>query len=241
MVSGGELRPAQFAVISSAHVQIAATIANGLTGRPGGMAVTSTVLRAGQALIVKLCDLHRSLPFSMALSAVTAPEVYAFGSIEDLCDDTYSVLFKSGVVTQGEEIAIVISEQGAVHVSHAGRKWLKGVHIDPSVEFRVVFDMQTIKKLAIVGVTNQLQAPADAADTAAAPAPAQCMKGGGDNLERPATDCVICLENPRDTLIKPCLHFVLCGNCARSLMNGASKECPMCRKPIQDTQRIYMN
>ncbi|CAG9326302.1 MUL1 [Blepharisma stoltei] len=46
--------------------------------------------------------------------------------------------------------------------------------------------------------------------------------------------CVICLENPRDTLIEPCKHLCVCRVCCDSL-----NQCPVCRAGIQNTIRIY--
>lgn len=45
-----------------------------------------------------------------------------------------------------------------------------------------------------------------------------------------ATDCVICLSNPRDTTIIPCLHLCLCSQCAQVLSLNTRK-CPVCRTP----------
>ena len=44
------------------------------------------------------------------------------------------------------------------------------------------------------------------------------------------TDCVICLSNPRDTTIIPCLHLCLCSQCAQVLSLNTRK-CPVCRTP----------
>lgn len=237
-----ELRPAQLTVINTAHVQASATVANGLTGRPGGLAITESALRAGEALIITLRELHRGLPIDLALSAATSKEILAYKDLEELCDQTYSVPFKSGATTPGEELAIVVSEQGVVHVSHAGKKWFKCLHVDPNVQFRVVIDMQTIKKLSVVGITTQLQAPiGQGAGSGDSPLKTDTKKASQSKADCAPPDCVICLENPRDTLLKPCLHFVLCGTCARSLLQASQKECPMCRKQIRDTERIYMN
>ncbi|OQR67833.1 neuralized protein 4-like [Tropilaelaps mercedesae] len=238
-----ELRPAEFAVGNTAHVQVSSTAAIGITGLPGGIAVMESTMQAGEALIVNLRELHRSMPIELALSSVTTAEIRAFKTLEDLYDQTYSVPFKTGVVTAGEEIAIVISEQGEVHVSHAGKKWLKSVHVDPKVRFRVVFDMQAIKKLSVVGITTQLQAPADVGSGGGdGSSRAASLKSlGGNNHDRAAPDCVVCLENPRDTLLKPCCHFVLCSVCAALLLQSSLKECPMCRKTIVDLEKIYMN
>jgi hypothetical protein len=41
--------------------------------------------------------------------------------------------------------------------------------------------------------------------------------GGADDSG--ARDCVICLSEPRDTIVLPCRHLCLCRSCARTLRN----------------------
>lgn len=65
------------------------------------------------------------------------------------------------------------------------------------------------------------------------------------NLTRPTTDddedngseCVICICEPRDTLILPCRHLCLCNSCADSLRYQANN-CPICRAPFRALLQI---
>lgn len=41
------------------------------------------------------------------------------------------------------------------------------------------------------------------------------------------TDCLVCTENPKDTVFAPCGHFYCCARCAVAL-----NTCPICRGPI---------
>ena len=50
----------------------------------------------------------------------------------------------------------------------------------------------------------------------------------GDNI------CIVCLVNPKTHLIKPCNHFCVCSDCIRQL-----NECPLCKRPINMSERIY--
>jgi hypothetical protein len=57
---------------------------------------------------------------------------------------------------------------------------------------------------------------------------------------------VVCLDAPRDTLLLPCKHLVLCQGCSRHLQQHAQQEgsssgsssssrralCPVCRVPV---------
>lgn len=66
------------------------------------------------------------------------------------------------------------------------------------------------------------------------------------NLTRPITtdddedngsECVICICEPRDTLILPCRHLCLCNSCADSLRYQANN-CPICRAPFRALLQI---
>lgn len=48
--------------------------------------------------------------------------------------------------------------------------------------------------------------------------------------------CSICLVEPIDTALTPCFHASFCGGCAGMMVNSA---CPICRKPVNGSQRIY--
>ena len=48
--------------------------------------------------------------------------------------------------------------------------------------------------------------------------------------------CKICVNNEMNTALLPCGHLVTCNECASIL-----KDCPMCRKNINDKIRIYMS
>ncbi|KAG8506469.1 E3 ubiquitin-protein ligase MGRN1, partial [Galemys pyrenaicus] len=50
-------------------------------------------------------------------------------------------------------------------------------------------------------------------------------------------ECVVCLSDPRDTLILPCRHLCLCSSCADTLRYQASG-CPICRLPFRALLQI---
>ncbi|OWA53600.1 RING finger protein 157 [Hypsibius exemplaris] len=55
---------------------------------------------------------------------------------------------------------------------------------------------------------------------------------GDDEYEESGGDCVVCMSDPRDTLILPCRHLCLCNGCAESLRYQANN-CPICRSPFR--------
>ena len=59
--------------------------------------------------------------------------------------------------------------------------------------------------------------------------------GEGENL------CLICLSEPKDTIILPCRHVCLCTYCSESLAAQSRKICPVCRSHISEFVRIKDN
>ena len=51
---------------------------------------------------------------------------------------------------------------------------------------------------------------------------------GLDADEDGMTECVVCMSDPRDTLVLPCRHMCLCAECGEELRVRSSK-CPICR------------
>ena len=47
--------------------------------------------------------------------------------------------------------------------------------------------------------------------------------------------CIVCQDNEREMMLKPCNHFCVCGECVR-LLRGT---CPVCRVHIQCQERVF--
>jgi hypothetical protein len=50
--------------------------------------------------------------------------------------------------------------------------------------------------------------------------------------------CQICLDAPRDCLLEPCMHFCLCARCVNQLPES---KCPICRRPIEFYQNVFIS
>jgi hypothetical protein len=50
--------------------------------------------------------------------------------------------------------------------------------------------------------------------------------------------CQICLDTPRDCILEPCMHFSLCSGCVRLLPES---KCPICRRPIEFYQNVFIS
>ncbi len=46
-------------------------------------------------------------------------------------------------------------------------------------------------------------------------------------------ECVMCMEAPRGTRLRPCCHALLCAGCAADLMRRGSPICPTCRTVVE--------
>ena len=63
------------------------------------------------------------------------------------------------------------------------------------------------------------------------------MDSGDEDCEDNGGDCVVCMSDPRDTIILPCRHLCLCNTCAESLRYQANN-CPICRVPFRALLQI---
>lgn len=62
-----------------------------------------------------------------------------------------------------------------------------------------------------------------------------CRCGQSRNTDHPEK-CVVCLDNPKEMLIKTCNHICVCHQCITSL-----KICPVCRKSIASSERVFIS
>uniref|UniRef100_G1DG22 E3 ubiquitin-protein ligase n=1 Tax=Capra hircus TaxID=9925 RepID=G1DG22_CAPHI len=65
----------------------------------------------------------------------------------------------------------------------------------------------------------------------------QVTKPSDEETSDNSNECVVCLSDPRDTLILPCRHLCLCNSCADTLRYQASN-CPICRLPFRALLQI---
>jgi len=65
-------------------------------------------------------------------------------------------------------------------------------------------------------------------------------KQSNGDVDRSGTRCTVCLDNPREVLIKDCGHVCVCADCAERIRHETNR-CPVCRKEIQGTQSVYIS
>ena len=56
-----------------------------------------------------------------------------------------------------------------------------------------------------------------------------------DEDEEMDTDCVVCMDKPKNTVLMPCKHMCVCPACAASL-----ETCPMCRATVESRINVYL-
>lgn len=49
--------------------------------------------------------------------------------------------------------------------------------------------------------------------------------------------CIICIENPKNVIFKPCLHMAVCKRCYGSL---PKQECPICKRQIKNVVSVFL-
>jgi len=51
--------------------------------------------------------------------------------------------------------------------------------------------------------------------------------------------CVVCMDAPKDHLIRPCMHMCTCEACTHQLLQQGAQSCPVCRGPIEGIERVF--
>ncbi|KAL5844759.1 hypothetical protein ACOSQ3_010824 [Xanthoceras sorbifolium] len=51
--------------------------------------------------------------------------------------------------------------------------------------------------------------------------------------------CVICYDDQRNCFFVPCGHCATCYDCAKRIMEGESKMCPICRRLVHKVRRLF--
>ncbi|EEB19193.1 zinc finger protein, putative [Pediculus humanus corporis] len=52
--------------------------------------------------------------------------------------------------------------------------------------------------------------------------------------------CIVCQSNAKNVVIFPCKHLCLCLDCSLTIMNTQRKNCPICRRHIDNTIEVYL-
>ena len=58
------------------------------------------------------------------------------------------------------------------------------------------------------------------------------------NLGAEETQCVVCMDAPKDRIVLPCMHLCACGPCAQRLLE-LDASCPVCRGPVERMAQVF--
>lgn len=228
------LKPARFAtpMLSTVRVRSNTAVSCESTQTRGNFAFIEAPLKPGAAVVVELTALKRRSPVPIVLTSKDAHHAYSCDSLARLCETTYSIRIESEIPEAEDELAVRISTDGAVYISHDGRTWMERARVDTALEYHVVFDMEHIYVLYLMGIAtglggfkeNEVVLPSVPSER---------------SPQRDSSSCVICLEKPRNVVILPCFHVALCDDCVRSLQKSTEAECPVCRLRITGVEPFY--
>ena len=119
------------------------------------------------------------------------------------------------------------------------------LRLDPAGETRA-------EAAAVGGAEESAKAAAMKSDGAA---PQECEEGATEGAkvvtlaaaadivrslreERESHRCAVCLRAPRQVVLMPCRHAVLCASCTQHIERSSCR-CPLCRTPIESSVRIF--
>jgi len=52
-------------------------------------------------------------------------------------------------------------------------------------------------------------------------------------------ECIVCMDELRNTVLVPCGHIALCNTCAMNIMTSRRPLCPICNSTVDDLCRVY--
>ena len=66
--------------------------------------------------------------------------------------------------------------------------------------------------------------------------------GGGGGIDTVDLDCVVCLDERKDQVCRPCGHLCMCAGCAGAMLKAKGKKakCPLCEHDIDEIMKIYI-
>jgi hypothetical protein len=56
--------------------------------------------------------------------------------------------------------------------------------------------------------------------------------------EAEETQCVVCMDAPKDRIVLPCMHLCACEACAQRLLE-MDASCPVCRGPVERIAQVF--
>jgi len=52
--------------------------------------------------------------------------------------------------------------------------------------------------------------------------------------------CVVCMDAPKNHVMRPCMHMCTCEACTQQLLEQGVESCPVCRAPVEHIERVFI-
>ena len=230
------LEPAHWYPVKTSKVRVREKVASSPDSSPssGNFTITETLLRPNSAILVELTALKQMKPVQIILTSEDTSRAYSCETLSELCETTYSVMTETGIPMPWDEVAVRLSPTGAVYISHNNNAWIKKLHVDACLEYHVLFAMEHVSALTLIGIATCLS------EINEAPLIDQEVLPVNDRSTS-LPECVVCLENEREVAVIPCYHVALCAICANILKTSQESKCPICRVVILDVKKLHLS
>lgn len=121
-------------------------------------ALIGTPLKADCALVVELTALKQKAPVQIVLTTEYPDRAYSSDSLPQLCETFSSPTIESEVPENFDEVGVRISSDGSVSISHNNHEWIKRIEVDRDSNYHVIFSMEHVSVLSLVGIASGLAA-----------------------------------------------------------------------------------
>jgi len=99
--------------------------------------------------------------------------------------------------------------------------------------------VRQVQNSDIAAITSEHDGGVSASAPARPAPPATSLETESRRSSQEDMECVVCMEELRDTVLVPCGHIALCSGCARTIAASRRPLCPICNRNVDDLCRVY--
>ncbi len=135
-------------------------------------------------------------------------------------------LQKDNTKLQGENEQLVV--ENTELKSQVSRLQLENEEMNASLCKLMGSTVDSLNMIALQGLKEQLYT------TLASVAKREIVIREEEKREK---ECALCMENPRNIMLKPCNHVCMCEECAKKVVK---KRCPICNQVYRSAEKLYI-
>jgi predicted nuclease with TOPRIM domain len=135
-------------------------------------------------------------------------------------------LQKDNTKLQGENEQLVV--ENTELKSQVSRLQLENEEINASLCKLMGSTVDSLSMIALQGLKEQLYT------TLASVAKREIVIREEEKREK---ECALCMENPRNIMLKPCNHVCMCEECAKKVVK---KRCPICIQVYRSAEKLHI-